>query len=153
MVLGFTDPAQDRLVDGRFLLPPDRRLAERAAELGWDAEALFGCDRRRKYRRDRRPGWPVEPIWSFYPKFALDFVWKYSRMVRSLIWLQAASRRIRKDRLRLQYVDQALTPVSEGETQSLELFTHSDDARHAVEHARKVAHLTAGDQRVAADAL
>jgi hypothetical protein len=31
----------------RFLLPPDRRLAERAAELGWDAEALFGCDRHR----------------------------------------------------------------------------------------------------------
>jgi hypothetical protein len=108
---------------------------------------------RRKYRRDRRPGWPVEPIWSFYPKFALDFVWKYSRMVRSLIWLQAASRRIRKDPLRLQYVDQALTPVSEDETQSLGLFTHSDDARHAVEHARKVAHLTGGDQRVAAGAV
>jgi hypothetical protein len=78
---------------------------------------------------------------------------KYSRMVRSLIWLQAACRRIRKDPLRLQYVDQALTPVSEGETQSLELFTHSDDARHAVEHARKVAHLTGGDQRVAAGAV
>jgi hypothetical protein len=30
----------------RFLHPRDR-LAERAAELGWDAEALFGCDRHR----------------------------------------------------------------------------------------------------------
>ena len=66
-------------------------------------------------------------------------------MVRSLIWLQAASHRINTDPQRLRYMDQALTPVSEGETQSLELFTHTDDARHAVEHARKVAHLTAGD--------
>jgi hypothetical protein len=32
--------------------------------------------------------------------------------------------------------------VTEDETQSLELFTHSDDARHAVNHARKIARLT-----------
>ncbi len=108
---------------------------------------------RRKYRRDRRPGWPIEPIWSFYPKYALDFASKYYRMAQSWIRLEAASRRIRKDPKRLLYTDQALTPVTEDETESLELFTHSDDARHAVEHARKVAHLTGSDQRVAASVV
>ena len=72
-------------------------------------------------------------------------------MVRSLIWLQAASHRIKKDPQRLRYIDQALTPVSEGETQSLELFPHTDDARHAVEHARKVAHLTGGERLTAGE--
>jgi hypothetical protein len=104
-------------------------------------------------RRRPAPAWRGSPATcSCSPKFALEFVSKYASMVRSLIWLQAASHRINKDPQRLRYMDQALTPVSEGETQSLELFTHTDDARHAVEHARKVAHLTAGEQRVAAGA-
>jgi len=114
---------------------------------------LQGGFGRRKYRRDRRPGLPIEPIWSFYPKFVLEFVSKYARMARSWVRLETASRRIRKDPRRWLYSDQALTPVSEDETESLELFTHSDDARHAVEHARKVAHLTGSDQRATADAV
>jgi hypothetical protein len=31
---------------------------------------------RLKFRRDRRPGFSIEPIWSFYPKYAFDFVRK-----------------------------------------------------------------------------
>jgi radical SAM superfamily enzyme YgiQ (UPF0313 family) len=42
---------------------------------------------RRKYRRDRRPGMPIESIWSFYPKYAWDFMGKYSRALRLLFWL------------------------------------------------------------------
>jgi hypothetical protein len=97
---------------------------------------------RRKYRRDRRPGLPIEPMWSFYPKYAWDNVHKYSVFVRSWLKLDAAVRRIRKDPNKLLYTDQALTEVTEDETELLELFTHSIDARHAVEHERKVARLT-----------
>jgi hypothetical protein len=105
-------------------------------------------------RRRPAPAWRGSPATcSCSPKFALEFVSKYASMVRSLIWLQAASHRINKDPQRLRYMDQALTPVSEGETQSLELFTHTDDARHAVEHARKVAHLTAGERLTAGEQL
>jgi hypothetical protein len=103
---------------------------------------------RRKYRLDRRPGMPVEPIWSFYPKFAYDFVWKYSRIVKQLIWITRLCHKIRKDPNRFAYTDQALTPVSEGETEKLELFTQNDTARQAVEHAHKVAQLTRTDTRV-----
>jgi hypothetical protein len=36
-----------------------------------------------------------------------------------------------------------MTPVTEGETQTLELFTHNKSAREAVDHARKIKTLTA----------
>jgi hypothetical protein len=37
-----------------------------------------------------------------------------------------------------------MTPVSEDETQTLELFTHNKSAREAVDHARKIKTLTGG---------
>jgi hypothetical protein len=97
---------------------------------------------RRKYRRDRRPGFPIEPIWSFYPRYVWESITKCCVLVRSWLQLDATVRRIRKDPTRHLYTDQALADVTEDETQSLELFTHSDDARHAVNHARKIARLT-----------
>jgi Radical SAM superfamily len=104
---------------------------------------------RRKYRRDRRPGMPIERIWSFYPKYAWDFVSKYSRAVRLLLWLHATNRRFQKDPNRYAYTDLAMSPVTDDETEKLALFTHSDAARQAVAHAHKIeqligAHRTAG---------
>jgi radical SAM superfamily enzyme YgiQ (UPF0313 family) len=100
-----------------------------------------------KYRRDRRPGFPIEPIWSFYLKYAWDSISKYSILLRSWLQLDAAARRIRKDPNKHLYIDQALADVTDDETELLELFTHSNDARHAVEHARKVAQLTGAQVR------
>ena len=97
---------------------------------------------RRKYRRDRRPGMPIEPIWSFYPKYTWDFVRKYSRALRLLLWLHVTNRRLQKHPNRYTYTDRAMTPVSEDETETLELLTHSSAAREAVAHVRKIAHLT-----------
>jgi hypothetical protein len=98
-----------------------------------------------KYRRDRRPGFPIEPMWSFYPKYAWESFSKLSVFLRSWLQLDAAVRRIRKDRDRHLYTDQALADVADDETESLELFTHSDDARKAVKHARNVARLIGAD--------
>jgi hypothetical protein len=97
---------------------------------------------RRKYRRDRRPGMPIEPIWSFYPKYTWDFVRKYSRALRLLLWLHVTNRRLQKHPNRYTYTDRAMTPVSEDETETLELLTHSSAAREAVAHVRKIEHLT-----------
>src|SRR5215510_12086279 len=107
-----------------------------------NAHPLQGGLLRRKYRRDRRPGMPIEPIWSFYPKFAWDFMSKYSRAVRLLLWLHATNRRLQRDPNRYKYTDLAMTPVTEDETEKLELFTHSDAARQAVAHAHKIDQLT-----------
>ena len=101
---------------------------------------------RRKYRHDRRPGLPIEPIWSFYPKFAWNFSSKLSRSLRFMIWIALTSRRIKKDPKRHLYTDQAMMPVSDDETEKLELLTHSEAAREAVAHVRKVAQLTGASQ-------
>jgi hypothetical protein len=104
---------------------------------------------RRKYRLDRRPGLPVEPRWSFWPKYLYETAVKYARLLPIAYRLFAFGRRIlketRRDALdvsRLRYMDPALTPVSDDETETLEMFTRNDGTRNAVEHARKVAHLT-----------
>jgi radical SAM superfamily enzyme YgiQ (UPF0313 family) len=99
---------------------------------------------RRKYRRDRRPGMPIEPIWSFYPKFAWDVVSKTARSLRLLLWMDRVRRRVQKDPNRYFYTDQAMAPVADDEDETLELLTHSAAAREAVAHSHKIAHLTSG---------
>jgi len=116
-----------------------------------DVHPLQGGALRRKYRRDRRPGFPIEPIWSFYPKFAWDFGAKLARSLRLLLWIYRTSRQIQKDPNRHLYKDQALNPVCDDETERLELFTHSEAARQAVEHAHKIAHLTGAHSGTRAD--
>jgi radical SAM superfamily enzyme YgiQ (UPF0313 family) len=97
---------------------------------------------RRKYRRDRRPGMPLEPVWRFYPLFWWEFMSRFARALRLLIWIQQTSTRVRRDPHRHDYVDRALTPVSDEDMETLDLLTHSEAAREAVAHARKVAQLT-----------
>jgi len=103
---------------------------------------LQGGVLRRKYRHDRRPGLPIEPVWSFYPKFAWDIAAKTTRALRLLLWMHFTNRSVIKDPARHSYSDPALAPVVDDETETLELLTHSSAAREAVAHVRKVAHLT-----------
>jgi hypothetical protein len=97
---------------------------------------------RLKYRRDRRPALPLEPAWAFYPKFGWEFLSKTARMAWLWMKLDLVRRRLRKDPERRAYTDQALSPVVDEETETLELFTHNAGARDAVAHARKISALT-----------
>jgi radical SAM superfamily enzyme YgiQ (UPF0313 family) len=117
-----------------------------------NAHPLQGGLLRRKYRLDRRPGLPIEPIWSFYPKYAWNFVTKYARAVRLLLWLHQTNRRIQRDPNRYTYTDLAMTPVTDDETERLELFTHSDAARDAVAHVHKIEQLTGTNRHTRAEA-
>jgi hypothetical protein len=99
---------------------------------------------RRKYRLDRRPGMPTEPVWSFYPALVGNFLWKLSRSVRLLAWLHVNNQRFKKSPDRYTYTDQALAPVTDDESETLDLLTHSEAARQAVKHSQKIAELTGG---------
>jgi hypothetical protein len=103
-----------------------------------------------KHRLSRRPGLPVEPAWLFYPKLVIENLRKYGPMAKFWFELFFKYKRILRNPDRKLYMDQALSPVGEVETESLELFTHNETARHAVEHARKVARLTADTHAAAA---
>jgi len=108
------------------------------------AHPLQGGLLRRKYRLDRRPGMPIEPVWSFYPRWAWKFAKNSLYELRLLAWLLFTVQRIYGDKNRYAYTDQALTPVTDDEPEKLELFTHSEAARESVKHARKIAQLTGG---------
>ena len=94
---------------------------------------------------------PIEPMWSFYPKFALDFASKYYRALKQVIWITRLCHRVRNDPNRWNYTDEAMTAVSASETETLELFNQNDAAREAVAHVRKVAQLTGNKQTAAGD--
>jgi hypothetical protein len=79
-------------------------------------------------------------------------VTKYSRAVRLLLWLHRTNRRLQSDPNRYAYTDLAMTPVTEDETERLELFTHNDAARQAVAHVHKIEQLVGADKGAKAGA-
>ena len=68
-------------------------------------------------------------------------------------WLHATNRRVQKAPDRYTYTDLAMTPVTEDETETYELFTHSDAARQAVAHAHKIDQLTHAPKAAKVDAI
>ena len=109
-----------------------------------DVHPLQGGVVRRKCRLDRRHGLPIEPPWVFYPKYGFEIVSKTLRMVRHWLMIDRMCREVRKAPDRYAYMDQALTPVAEDETETLELFTHTDDAKGDVARRKKIAEITRG---------
>jgi uncharacterized radical SAM superfamily protein len=103
---------------------------------------LQGGVGRRKYRTDRRQGYPVEPVWSFYPKYAVESVAKLLGWGAWGLKLRRTYRSIANDPKRAAYRDSSLMPVVEAETENLELFTRDQATRDAVDHIRKVKALT-----------
>jgi hypothetical protein len=97
---------------------------------------------RLRHRTDRRPGMPIEPVWSFWPKMIARGIGTHVQLVRHWISIERMRRKIARDPNRRSYMDEALQPVTDEEEETLEMFTHNAGARQAVVHARKVAKLT-----------
>ena len=55
--------------------------------------ASCGC----KARRDRRPGLPIEPVWSFYPKYFAEVAGKLARWAALYVKLRRIYLRIKSD--------------------------------------------------------
>jgi hypothetical protein len=99
---------------------------------------------RLKFRRDRRPGLPREPVWIFYPRYWIESVAKLARLATLYGRIRRIYKRIKADPKRFKYMDVALTPVTDHDTEDLEMF-HTPSApafvaqeqrrQHAREHA------------------
>ncbi|MFL6518727.1 MAG: B12-binding domain-containing radical SAM protein [Chthoniobacterales bacterium] len=97
-----------------------------------------------KYRKDRRPTFPIEPIWTFYPKYWAESVVKVAKLMSLYGKLRAMYKRLKKGRNKLKYIDVALTPVTDHDTEDLEMFhTPSAPAFVAQEHRREAANAAA----------
>jgi radical SAM superfamily enzyme YgiQ (UPF0313 family) len=105
---------------------------------------LQGGILRLKYRRDRRPTLPLEPLWRFYPQLAVDLCRKTIAVANMAIYLYRLKTRIKTDPDRLAYHDAAITPATENEVDRLDLFTNNEAARQAVARERRLKELTNG---------
>jgi hypothetical protein len=98
---------------------------------------LEGGYLRRKVRRDRRPGLPIENPLIFYPKYFGSLIAKHVRIAR-IVWRMGAVRRaIKRDPNARNYMDQAMTPVTDEELDGLEMFNVTTSARAAADKAKK----------------
>lgn len=83
---------------------------------------LEGGFLRRKHRKTRRSGLPLENPLIFYPRTFFETFVKQLRWIKLYARLRLIYMRVRKDPARFEYHDTALEPVSEHETETLEMF-------------------------------
>ena len=90
---------------------------------------------RRKSRRDRRPGMPLESRSAFYARYAWDILSKHVRFAGMYLqYRRTLSRVLRDDAL---YMDIAMTPVEQAEFEMLELYRATRGAKSIVEKLRR----------------
>ncbi len=92
---------------------------------------------RLKFRKDRRPGFPIENPFVFYPKYLAEFARKTWSLARLYLKFYPMRRHIEKDPAAAEYTDKALAPAVDDDTQSLALLTASSAARDAADWARR----------------
>jgi hypothetical protein len=83
---------------------------------------------RRRYRRARRPGFPIVSPLAFYPAYYAETAIKIFRWASLYLGLRRFYLEIKRDPKRFEYTDLALTPVTD-EEEERELF--SSDAAQA----------------------
>src|ERR1700722_19247800 len=92
---------------------------------------------RLKFRRDRRPSLPMESIWSFYPRYFREV----ARKTASWGWLYLRLRkiylRVKCDPNRYAYTDAAITPVTDDEVETHEMFQNVE-AKAYVDQERRL---------------
>lgn len=92
---------------------------------------------RYKFRNDRRAGLPRVSALRFWTSFAAESVGKLGRWISLYAGLRRTYVRIKKDPKRLEYMDLALTPVTDGEMDTLELFHHTEAAEAFIARERR----------------
>jgi hypothetical protein len=77
---------------------------------------------RLKFRRDRRPDRPREPIWQFYPRYFGETAIKVVKWVALYLQLRRIYLGIRRDPQRFAYTDLAMSISDDDDIGRLELF-------------------------------
>lgn len=91
---------------------------------------------RRKYRRDRRPGFPLEKPLLFHARYAWEMLDKYARFFWMTLQYRRILRRVEREDTTAVADDIALMPVQEDELDKLEIFTVTEAAQAAVQKVR-----------------
>jgi hypothetical protein len=89
---------------------------------------------RRKYRRDRRPGLPIESPMVFYPRYLRETIRKSFRLCASLWSYKRILARVNSTVAKYTHLDVALTPATKEDLHTLEIFKATEGARHQLQH-------------------
>ena len=92
---------------------------------------------RRKRRRSRRSGLPLEPAILFYPNYALETARKAWRFWRGLRRQKTLVRRVVEAPDRFDYSDVAIRPLTDSELAELGLFHETAGGEAAVARQRR----------------
>jgi len=111
-------------------------LIFRLLQLAERVHPLEGGVVRLKYRHDRRPGRPIEPVVVFHLKLAAEFLRKLATYGRLAFEGWRIVRRVTKDPARAAYIDTAIAPADETELEELQLFSVPRGAEAAVAKKR-----------------
>jgi radical SAM superfamily enzyme YgiQ (UPF0313 family) len=98
---------------------------------------LEGGFLRMKHRKTRRSDLPRENPLIFYPRTFVETAWKQIRWISLYLRLRLIYRKVRNDPKKLEYMDLALEPVLENETETRELF-QSEAAHNFVEKQNRL---------------
>lgn len=101
---------------------------------------LEGGFLRLKSRRDRRSTVRRETALLFYPKFAFQLILKQIKWAHLYLRLYQMYGRLKKDPGRLEYTDLALTPVTDDEVETRELFKSAGAQAYVVKIQRAEKH-------------
>jgi hypothetical protein len=98
---------------------------------------------RLKFRKDRRPTFPIEPIWSFYPKYFAELARKTAGWAALYLRLRLIYLRIKNDPKRYEYTDLAITPVTDDEIETHQMFQNAT-AQAYVDQERRLLKMRQG---------
>lgn len=105
---------------------------------------LEGGFLRMKHRRTRRSGQKLEPALLFYPKFLTETVAKVTSWISLYARLRLIYRKVKRDPARHEYMDLAITPVTDDEMETREMF-QSEFAQAYVGQVRRIEKLRKGE--------
>ncbi|MFN2579346.1 MAG: radical SAM protein [Pyrinomonadaceae bacterium] len=108
---------------------------------------LEGGFLRLKFRRDRRPELDCESTFVFYPRLAGEMLAKQLKWAHLYLRLYRMYSRLKKDPRRFEYTDLAITPVTDDELETREMF-QTAEARSYVVKIQRVEKMRSGAARV-----
>jgi len=97
---------------------------------------------------ERRPGLRRDSPLVFWPRLGWRTIAKNIVIVSQIVRLTLTARALARETGAKDYMDQALTPVSDDGDATLDLLTKTTGARAAVRHAKKVAELVSSGRAV-----
>jgi hypothetical protein len=96
-----------------------------------------------KDRLNRRPTLPMEPVWKFYPKYFTEVTVKTLRWAWTYLRLRKIYVAIKHDPKRFEYTDLAITPVTDDEIETHEIF-HTEAGQQFVAQEKRLEKIRAG---------